>query len=639
MKKTQPAHFVLLVLVFSAVFLALISTLSGFIFVQKKVQLAEVNKQKAQNLAEAGLEYYRWHLAHYPDDLQDGTGTAGPYVHTIDDPEGGVVGTFSLEIGGTTACNELTDVTITSTGASQDDPTYKRTLVARYAKPNVANFSTVTNSNVWVGSDRVISGPYHSNGGIRMDGTHNATVSSALSTWSCTSSFGCSPTSNQNGVFGGGGPSALWEFPAPQVDFNGITIDLSELKTYAVNSGGVYIAPSAAYGYRVTFNADGTFDLRKVTGTTQVWGYSLENGWLQERTVISSTQAPINYAIDAECPVIFVEDDVWVDGTLSGKAVLASADLITAGAERSVILNGDLTYANGSANGDGLTVIGERNVLVGLEVPDVMDIHGVFIAQNGKFGRNHYCQNDCTGTGGSGDSGSRTGATAESAVGWSNFTVSRLNSSNNSRASCDATCDNNDNGQLSDFSFNVPSGATITGIEVTAEMSEGASAGSIGTQVSLSWDDGANFTSTKSATVNGTSDTDYTFGGSSDTWGRTWSDTDFANGNFRLLLDKVPDSDVLNVDYVRVRVYYTTGSGLPSSLDAYVLRSTLNTNGTVVSNGRVGTKWTSGGTFVSGYSQRNDNFDRNLAGSPPPFTPVTSDDYQFIIWQDQNVPF
>ena len=74
--------------------------------------------------------------------------------------------------------------------------------------------------------------------------------------------------------------------------------------------------------------------------------------------------------------------------------------------------------------------------------------------------------------------------------------------------------------------------------------------------------------------------------------------------------------------------------GLPGSLDEYVTRSTLNTTGTVVSKGRVGTKWTSGGAFVSGFDQRNDSFDRSLAENPPPFTPVTSDDYIFRSWQE-----
>lgn len=471
-------HFSFLVLVFSGVFMILIAALAGYIFVQKQVQLSEENKQKAVNLAEAGLEYYRWHLAHYPDDITDGTGQPGPYEHTVADPEGGTLGTFSLDIEPTTACSSVIGVDITSTGAAAANPAIKRTLKARYTHPTVADFSTITNSNVWVGSDRVITGPYHSNGGIRMDGTHNATVSSGVSSWLCTSSFGCSPSSNQNGVFGAGGPQQLWQFPVPPVDFNGITVDLAAIKNHATSSG-VYIPPSNGYGWRVTFTPDGNMELRKVVGAIQVWGYSTDDGWQQERTVMSNVQNETVHVVLPECPVVFVEDNVWVDGVVSGKILLAAADLVNAGVDRSVILSDNITYAN--PTGDGVTIIGEEDILVGLQTPDVMTINGVFIAQKGQFGRHHYCQNDCSST----------------------------------------------------------------------------------------------------------------------------------SGN----------------------------QGLPGSLDPYVFRSTLNTNGTVVSNGRIGTKWTSGGTFVSGYSQRNDTYDRNLAASPPPFTPVTSDDLRFVIWQDEDVQF
>lgn len=42
-------------------------------------------------------------------------------------------------------------------------------------------------------------------------------------------------------------------------------------------------------------------------------------------------------------------------------------------------------------------------------------------------------------------------------------TTTRLNTSDSSKATCDATCDNSDNGQLSDYSFGIPSGAAING--------------------------------------------------------------------------------------------------------------------------------------------------------------------------------
>ena len=116
----------------------LLTALSGYIFVEKKLELAKENREKAFQVAEAGLEYYRWHLAHWPDDLQDGTGHAGPYTHTVPDPEGGNLGSYTLDISGGTFCGKTNTVDITVTGWSLADPSYKRVLFARYTRPSVA---------------------------------------------------------------------------------------------------------------------------------------------------------------------------------------------------------------------------------------------------------------------------------------------------------------------------------------------------------------------------------------------------------------------------------------------------------------------------------------------------------------------
>jgi hypothetical protein len=183
---------------------------------------------------------------------------------------------------------------------------------------------------------------------------------------------------------------------------------------------------------------------------------------------MSQLASATTYTVSSACPVIFAEDNVWVDGVVSGKVVLAAADVTNANVDRSMIINGNITYAHQS--GDGVTLIAEQDNLIGLATPDTMTIRGVFIAQKGRFGRNHY-----------------------------------------------------------------------------------------------------------------------------------------------------------------------DASNLPSNLTQYVTRSVLNTIGTVVSKGRVGTKWTSGSppVFVSGYAQRNDSFDRALSAAPPPFTPSTSSDFIFKSWQEQ----
>ena len=226
----------LLTLVFGAIFLGILGALSSSILIENNSQIESSGKSKGLAIAEGGIEYYRWHLAHFPTDLQNGTGQPGPYSIPYADPEIGQAGTVNLSIVGNTSCNQITSIDITSTGIPSDG-TGKATIYARYALPTVAEYSYIVNDSVWAGSDRVILGPYHSNGGVRMDGTANSPVTSSLSTWSCTPSFGCAATTTKAGVFGAGPNSSLWNYPTPQVDFSAISANFSTLKSVAQSSG------------------------------------------------------------------------------------------------------------------------------------------------------------------------------------------------------------------------------------------------------------------------------------------------------------------------------------------------------------------------------------------------------------------
>ena len=255
----QRGYLLLLALVFGGIFLAIITGFISFVVTQGTSQASKVNKERAIDVAEAGLDYYKWHLAHFPNDIQNGTGTSGPYIIAYDDPEDGRIGEFALTISGKTVCGDLASIDITSTGTVDAAPGVKRAVYGRYARPTVSEFSYIINSNVWAGSDRVIVGPYHSNGGVRMDGTNNSTVSSGIDTWSCTSSFGCSPTATKDGVFGVGPNSSFWSWPSPPINFTGLSVDLSAMKTKAQGSGR-YFGPSGNYGYHVIVKSNNTFD-------------------------------------------------------------------------------------------------------------------------------------------------------------------------------------------------------------------------------------------------------------------------------------------------------------------------------------------------------------------------------------------
>lgn len=399
--RIQKGTIITLVLVFGAIFLLIFSGLAGFILTQLKQSRQKVAWHRALAIADAGINYYRWHLAHAPEDLQDDQSwccasppcsACGPYEHEYTDPEGGTIGRFSLEIEGRQQCGETNAVMITSTGWTEQFPRTKREIKIKYIRPSVAEFTYILNDNVWAGADREIKGPYHSNGGIRMDGENKSLVTSARQTWTCTESFGCDPPEERPGVFTtANGNEELFSFPVPPFDFEGITMDLAEIKNLTQSGQGIYLAPSNEYGYHIIFKNNKSIDVYKITGLDSVYAYNLEDDWHWEDSVIGSESFVGNYSIPESCGLVFIEDDIWVEGEIKGKLTVISADLINPNTETDVWLEGNIEYTTRDGS-DGLVLFGQHNNLIGLYMPDSLELHGIYIAQTGHFGRNHY---DC----------------------------------------------------------------------------------------------------------------------------------------------------------------------------------------------------------------------------------------------------
>ena len=470
----KSGYLLVLVLVFAGVFMVILTSFIGYLVTQVRVSEHRYQLEQASEIAEAGLNYYRWYLAHNPNDVTNGTGLPGPYTKVYNDPELGAVGEFSLAISSSTYCGDVASIEVTSTGRTYDNPILSRTISARYTQPTVAEYAFIVNSSVWAASSLSVVGPYHSNQGIRMDGTNQSTITSGLSTWTCTSTFGCSPAGIRNGVFTTttNPNQLLFSYPSPPINFTDITIDLSNILNRAQNAGGIYLPSSGSLGYRITFNGDGTFTARRVTAVRSYIAQSLEEGVHTERNIIQTDDNYGTYTINPSCPLIYIADKIWLQGEVDQKVTLAAAGTDSIGANPSIILQGNITYDNPDT--DGLLVIAENNILVGVDVPNNMTINGIFIAQTGRFGRNLYT------------------------------------------------------------SANLPD---------------------------------------PSGTLN---------------------------------------------------------------FKPYFERNSLTTNGTIVSNGRVGTSWTSQGTFISGFRNRYSSYDRNLVESPPPLVPNTSDVYDFVDWREKQ---
>ena len=112
----------------------------------------------------------------------------------------------------------------------------------------------------------------------------------------------------------------------------------------------------------------------------------------------------------------------------------------------------------------------------------------------------------------------------------------------------------------------------------------------------------------------------------------------------RSVLIPLNSPDIMNVRGIFValtgyfgRNYYTNSGThkVPTAYSTYVMQSTLNRFGTVVSTLRPAVRWTSAGVFISGYNAGGTWYDRVLAFSPPPFTPTVSTDYKFTLWREE----
>ena len=130
------------------------------------------------------------------------------------------------------------------------------------------------------------------------------------------------------------------------------------------------------------------------------------------------------------------------------------------------------------------------------------------------------------------------------------------NSGNNTGTSC--TGIDKDKHRYYNYGFSLPAGATINGIEMNLVAKANSTSGTPKMCVELSWNGGTTWATAKSTNNLTTSSASYTLGGPTDTWGRTWSDTDFTDSNFRVRVINVASntSRTFSLDYAGIKVYY-----------------------------------------------------------------------------------
>lgn len=401
-QKKNRGSLILQAMIFGSVAIIIINALASFAASSLRLSRLTHIREQAFQSAEAGVDYYRWHLAHAVSDYQDGTGGPGPYVHTLSDKDGNPIGQFSLDITPPNSGSSI--VSIRSTGTSSLDSTQTRKLSTRVAMPSIAENAFAGNDNMVFGIGTEVYGPIKSNGGIRFDGYAHNIVSSSLATYTDSECGGsnsyavhtCAGTDdpdwpaalpNRPDVFGAGRLMSQ-----PTIDFSGFTADIGNLKTLAQSAEGFYRDASGAgfVGYHIVLKTDDTFDLYKI------------NTWASRGTCNASGSESISWSIGTETlqgnypfpanGVIFVQDHLVINGSVSTGRLTIVAALLPEPASsqyKNIIINNDLTYTALDGT-DSLGLVGQGGVKVGLISEDDLTIHGALMAQHNSVGRFYY---------------------------------------------------------------------------------------------------------------------------------------------------------------------------------------------------------------------------------------------------------
>src|SRR3989338_4069188 len=428
-KKQKGAIFIYL-LIFVAIFAMIMpAVVSNFVAKLLLLKLT-IMREQAFQIAEAGIDYYQWHLIKFPDDYQDGTGQSGPYAHDyVDYDTQQTIGQFSLTItpppyGGGAA-------TIQSTGWTNDNPNIKRIVTATYGFPSLASYALLAHDWIYAWSTEAYSGPVHSDTGIRFEATTTSSVTSSVQTTyttDCNKEYperSCPTTSTKNAVWATGSngseSSPYWSNPTTVADFTGVNTAFSDIQS----NSQINLPLSNKLGYSLVFNGNGTVTVYKVLRTMNTGsrfpvikalsgGTDTGRGYIIGGTDYASgicsnsscngcgsSGRCLQYttAVPSEGLRIYVKENLWIDGTVKGRVTVAAADSSALNTNPNangtasnlmpnIYISNNIRYSNGENGASGqaadtLGLMAQGNIIVTKNAPNTLYVDGALLAQHG----------------------------------------------------------------------------------------------------------------------------------------------------------------------------------------------------------------------------------------------------------------
>lgn len=406
--------------IMSASMIILVS-LIGYLVSQLNFSYNRTEKEKSLQIAESGAFWYRWYLAHelagksaqqINDFWQGGTayGISAPYEKEFFDPEGGAIGKYEISV--TQPESNSTIVIVKSKGWTYSKPETARTVQVRFRRPSWSEYAVLANDFMRFGQGTSVYGKIHSNKGIRFDGTAHNIISSLMANHddpdhSGAVEFGVhthvnippasgvnenfrpleapnNPVMSRTDVFLAGR-----QFPVPEINFNGVLSDLAFMKAQSQKPSSGRYFDASGYGRRIVLKTNGTMDVRRVNnynkdtfdscGKIDKWGTG----------DITNESSATNYSIP-NGGVIFVENNVWVEGSINNKKVTIVAANLTGGEKANIYLGrSNLTYTNIDGR-DIIGLVAQKDIEIIKNSLSNLRIDAALIAQSGRVGRKYY---------------------------------------------------------------------------------------------------------------------------------------------------------------------------------------------------------------------------------------------------------
>ncbi|MDD2766213.1 MAG: pilus assembly PilX N-terminal domain-containing protein [Candidatus Moranbacteria bacterium] len=428
----------------------ILTSLLTYITSQIKYSLRIHSREQSFQIAESGISFYRWYLAHQAEGRTaqqlatfwssgNPYGVGTPYVGVYYDPFGTAIGEYSLTVIPPAVGSTI--VRVTSIGATYKYPTDTRTLTVRFRRPSWSESAVLANDFMRFGNGTEVFGKIMSNKGIRFDGLSHNIVSSAVSTFDDPDHTGASefgvhthknvpPTTGVNDTFRSAEApnsavalrSDVFEagrsFPVATVDFNGVIGDMSLMKSEAQAGNGEYFN-TTGFGREIVLKTNGTFDICTVN-TYDATTYQPSN-YVGAVSGASGSYAGTNgnscvattCCVGVACPliqnskptrgrcasqsnhtivdngVIFVENNVWVSGQIDTKKITIAAANLVGGTIPSLYVMHNLLYTNYTGT-DIIGLIGQKNVDIPRNSDTTLRIDAALLAQQGRVGRAWY---------------------------------------------------------------------------------------------------------------------------------------------------------------------------------------------------------------------------------------------------------